>query len=302
MVRSFISLGLSAVLVGLFASPAFAGNGEALVARVPAGMEGVVSVDVQRLRTAPVFADLTSVITSTSDYRSSIGTLTSNGVTFDPTTDVHTILLAFPDADNTPDPDDALALIEATFNTDQVLAAAAANNYTVQTSGDVRYFVARDRTVALLDATTVAIGPNDRVMQIVNAMAGNGSLGVGPSLRTQVRGADKSEIVWFAMVRPNATAGIQAAHGGATIAATFSAEATGTAVSAAEATRLVTEGNAQRHSAASDPAMAAFGLAPVLAAVTLEAADTSVNVGLSLNAATWASLSAQLLAVLESEL
>lgn len=302
MNRILTSAGLSLMLAALAPSIAFAGNGESLVARLPSGMEGVVSVDVEQLRSAGVYSDLTSIITSAGDYRATVGTLTDNGVTFDPTTDVLTVVIAVPDMDDDPDPNDGVMLVEARFDPEQVVAAAAANNYEVLTIGDVRYFVARDKTVAILDANTVAMGASAPMMRMINAANGEGTAGPGPSLRAQVRAADKSRTVWFAGVRPNGTAGVLSFNGGATVSSSLNLAVSATAASAEEATRLVDEATAQRAQLANDPAIAAFGLAPVLEAATLTADEASLNLGLALNAATWSSLSAQLLAILESEI
>jgi hypothetical protein len=302
MNRILTSAGIALLLATVAPAVVLAGNGESLVARLPSGMEGVVSIDVEQLRSAGVYADLTSILTSAPDYRGTVGTLTENGVTFDPTTDVLTVVIAVPDMDDDPDPNDGVMLVEARFDVDQVLAAAAANDYEVLTIGDVRYFVARNKTIAILDATTVAVGSTTPMMRMINAANGEGTAGPGPSLRAQVRAADKSRTVWFAAVRPNGTAGILSMNGGATIGSALNLAVTGAAASAEEATRLVDEATEQRTRLATDPAIAAFGLAPVLEAASLTADEANLNLSLALNAATWSSLSAQLLAIMESEI
>jgi hypothetical protein len=277
------------------APAAMAGNGENLVQYVPQGTDAVVAVNVERLRSVSVFSDVTGLITGMSEYRETIGTLTSNGVTFDPMTDVNTVLVAIPNLNASPDSRDGVMIVEADFDTAQVIAAAQANSYTVQTAGSVQYFVARENTVAILAPGIAAVGDNDSVQSIIN-----GSAGAGSGLRAQVRAADKGDTIWFAAT--GSVEGFSAAHGSINMASGFEASLTGTMASAEAASAMVTDLTAQRATLAADATVSALGLTGVVNGLTATSNDANVTFGLTLDSGTWSSLATRLLAVVESEL
>jgi hypothetical protein len=285
----------SAVSFALAIAPtAMAGNGENLVQYVPEGTDAMLAVNVERLRSASIYSDATALITGMSEYRETIGTLTASGVTFDPMTDVNTMLLALPTLSDT-ESSAAVLIVEADFDTAQVIAAAQANNYAVQTVGTVQYFVARDNTVAILGPGIVALGDNANVQLIIN-----GSAGAGSGLRATVRAADKSDAIWFAATGTGPD--FSAAHGSVDLSSGLVASATITVSSAELASGMVTELSSRRAALATDATVAAFGLASVVNGVTVTSNASNVIFGLSLDAASWSSLSTRLLAILESEL
>lgn len=292
----FCSVVSAATLVTTIAlaPAAMAGNGANLVQYVPQNTDAVVSVDAERLRSTSIYADVTGLITARPEYSETIGMLTSHGVTFNPMTDVNTLLIAIPNLSETAS-SEGLMIVEAQFDTAQVLAAARANNYVVETVGSVQYFVARNNTLAILAPGIAAIGDNDTVQAIIN-----GSAGAGTVLRTQVRAADKSDTLWFAAT--GAVEGFGAAYGSIDMASGFEASLTGTMASAEAASAMVTDLTAQRATLAGDATVSALGLAGVVNGLTVSSNNANVTFGLTLDAATWSSLSTRLLAIVESEL
>jgi hypothetical protein len=276
------------------APAAMAGNGENLVQYVPQNTDAVLSVDAERLRSTSIYADVTGLITGRPEYSETIGLLTSNGVAFNPMTDVNTMLLAIPNLSDTAS-SEGLMIVEAQFDTAQVLAAARANSYAIETVGSVQYFVARNNTIAILAPGIVAVGDNASVQAVIN-----GSAGAGTVLRTQVRAADKSDTIWFAAT--GAVEGFGAAHGSINMASGFEASLTGTMASAEAAAAMVTELTAQRATLATDATVSALGLTGVVNGLTVTSNNANVTFGLTLDAATWSSLSTRLLAIVESEL
>jgi len=285
----------AALFAALALTPAaMAGNGENLVQYVPQSTDAIVSVNAERLRSTPIYSQVTGLITGRPEYGETIGMLTSNGVTFNPMTDVSTMLIAIPNL-SAADSSEGVMIVEAQFNTEQVLAAARANNYAIETVGSVQYFVARDNTFAILAPGIAAVGDTESVQAIIN-----GSAGAGTVLRTQVRAADKSDTIWFAAT--GSVEGFGAAYGSINLASGFEASLTGTMESAEAASSMVADLTAQRATLAGDATVAALGLAGVVNGLTVTSSNANVTFGLTLDAATWSSLSTRLLAIVESEL
>jgi hypothetical protein len=293
VVRPVVSA--AALLAALALTPAaMAGNGENLVQYVPQSTDAIVAVNAERLRSTPIYADVTGLITSRPEYSETIGVLTRHGVTFNPMTDVNTLLIAIPSLSEV-DSNEGVMIVEAQFDIPQVLAAARANNYAIETVGTVQYFVASDSTFAILAPGIAAVGDNATVQAIIN-----GSAGAGTVLRTQVRAADKSDTIWFAAT--GAIEGFGAAYGSINLASGFEASLTGTMENAEAASLMVADLTAQRATLAGDATVAALGLAGVVNGLTVTSNNANVTFGLTLDAATWSSLSTRLLAIVESEL
>jgi hypothetical protein len=277
-------------------SLAWAGNGEALVDRVPSSMEGVAVLDVARVRDTSFVSRAMPMLQRSQAWTSRMGTLTRNGFTFSPATDIQTLMLLVPDV-NASDPTRGAGLIlEATFDVDQLLAAAAAAGSEVQTEGDIRWFQRGADRVAVLAPGVLAMGPAALVEQVVAAQ--------GPSrgLRAQIRAADKGRSAWFAASADRPLEGFTAGHGALDLGATLSLTATGATPSAEAAAEQVAVVGRQKVRLQADATVAALGLMPLVEGVQAEAREDRVVVTLRLDAAAWSSLANQLLAIIESEL
>jgi hypothetical protein len=86
------------------------------------------------------------------------------------------------------------------------------------------------------------------------------------------------------------------------MASGFEASLTGTMASAEAAAAMVTDLTAQRATLATDATVSALGLTGVVNGLTVTSNNANVTFGLTLDAATWSSLSTRLLAIVESEL
>jgi hypothetical protein len=297
-----IYTGLSALSIAcslaFVATPAFAGDGSSLLGLLPSSSKVVVGVDVDALRSAPIFAQAAALVTGTAEYRAALADL---GGAIDPMTSVHTFVMAAPTLDSAELDDRAVVLIEATFDAGSLDTTLTANaELTRATSGTVITFTEGERMVAILGPNLLAAGHTELVTAVV-ATHGGGDGGLGSTLRSPARSAAGGTI-WFASRAPSTETRFSTIRGRISVSSSMSATVTATTESPEAATALVTEFNTELGLVTSNPQLMAFGLGPVLSGMSATASENDATVTANIDAATWTSLSTMAIEILRSEM
>jgi hypothetical protein len=256
---------LAAPLVASFtllaAPAAFAGDGSSLLGLLPSNAVAVGAVDVDALRSAPIFQQLSSLATGTDEYGVLATRLSGAGI--DPVRDVHTIVYATPTLDESRIDDEGLVLIEATFERAGLEAALATAEGAVRSDvGSVAVFTKGLQVVAVLSDRVVAVGHADLVGRVVAAQNGDGG-GLPSGLRSHARSA-AGGTMWAAALAPAGTDEFTAARGRVTISSSVAATVTAVTNTPEEAATLAQRVNTEVGALTSNPQVAAFGLGAAL--------------------------------------
>lgn len=288
---------LVALIASLFtASTAMAGDGTNLLQYMPSNSVMVVNVDVDRARNAPVFQSVLSMITGSSEYTEIMTEMQAEGVTFDPATGIHTIMMGTPNLDNAEE--QMVFALELDLDVTQLSSAIAAQGeLTSATVGTATTWSDGEMTLAHTGGSVYLLGTPALIDAV---LAGQG----GPTgqVGTWANGLDRGHTLWFSMTAPPGTPGITGMRGYLDVQAGVDAMLTATATSAEEAAAAVSQFDAMKAEAAADPMIAQFGLASTIQGATATANGADVTVTASIDASTWSTLSATLTALLAAEL
>lgn len=291
----------TAALAATVAVPAFAGNGANLVQYVPSGTQMVVGFNVDSFRGSSVYTQAMGILESTPDFQEAMTDLGEH-TTFDPRTDVHTVVLAS-NVVSEQSGDQMILLIEATVNEDEIRAALAAEGEVqLQTMGTVTYFTDGEFTMALLADDIIALGTPDEVMPAIAAASGTGTAGPGSAMATQVQATGHAGDLWFAAMAPGDVPELSAMRGSVSLASGVSATLTAATSSAENATTLINELNTQIAALQGDATVAQFGLTSAVQSISATQSGNDVTVTASIDAGTWNTLLQTFGAILASEL
>lgn len=292
-------LALGAMLVT--PSVAFAGDGSSLLRYLPSGMRAVAAVDVDELRGAPIFAQMTSVATQTSEYQEFLAAVGGAGA-LDPVNNVHTIVAGSTVVDDSESADHAVFLIEATFTQSALEAALGGQADVVRGAvGTIPTFTRGGAMLAILSPSLLAYGDAELVAGSAAVAAGTGSGGLGPTVGGHA-GRAAGGTAWFATMAPDGEDDFVSARGQVTITSSVSGSVTAVAASAEAAAALVTQINTDIGTLSADPNIAMFGLQGVVQSIRASASGADVTVNATVDAGTWGTLTTTLVEIIRSEL
>lgn len=298
--RLLRSLSTAALSLLLLAAPAWAGDGAALLPLLPSSADAVVGVNVQQLRSAALYDQVVSMARANDDASGALSEISVDG--FDPIASAQTVVIASDEVS-----DDAaermLVLVETTYPREALSVKLVSEGFTSSVEHGLTVFRKSQSTVAMLSDSLLAVGHYDLVAGAVAAQAGASTAGLGSALAAQAAAVDKSGSIWFASASlPSNPQGAQRVRASISFASGFALQAVVGLDSEERATTAASDFESQRTAMASSPEIAAFGLTPVLAATTLTASGSDLQLGLTLDAATWSSLFATLTAIVEEQL
>lgn len=306
--RIAIAAGLT---VGLLATPAFAGNGANLLQYLPSNSQMVFGVDADNLRSAPIFQSIVSMATSTDEYQEAMAEL-GDITSFDPTTDIHTIVFASTVISDSSG--DSFVFIvqadidEAAIQTaiDAEVADALTRNAPDEvlqknTTGTVVSYGDDEMTMAFLADNVVAVGTPALMNQTIAAAAGTGTAGLSGTLSTRASSAAGGSF-WFAANAPEDQPELRGMWGSVSISSGVAANLSVQTASAELASAAVSEFETQRATLASSPEVAQFGLSNVINGTTVAANGDTLTVNATIDAQTWTMLTATATALIQSEL
>lgn len=291
----------TAALAASVAVPAFAGNGANLVQYVPSGTQMVVGFNVDSFRGSSVYTQALGIIEATPDFQEAMSDLGEH-TTFDPRTDVHSIVLAS-NVVSENSGDQMILLIEATVNEQEIMAALAAEGEVQpQTMGTVTYYTDGEFTLAILADDVIALGTPNEVMPAISAAAGTGTTGPGATIASQVQATGHTGDLWFAAMAPADVPELTAMRGSVSLASGVSATLTAATSSSENAATLLTELNTQIASLQGDATVAQFGLASAVQSINATQSGNDVTITAAIDAGTWNTLLQTFGAILASEL
>jgi hypothetical protein len=279
----------------LFAASASAGNGQNLISNLPQNSSVVFSVDVEQVRSTPVYQMLWGLLSANPEAQEVLTQMESQAG-FNPNEHIRTLTFAL----GAEDQERFAVLIEGTFDVARIttfLSAADAGEmatmdyqgHTVyhdptETGDDKPYFT-------FVNDSLFAIGTQTELGAVLDAVGGGANLTANADLNAVVSSTDKSGAFWFAgVVTPSMAAEMvgtpmatmRTMSGGGTLSPGFQFNynlGTDSAESAAALSAVITEGLTQARTA---PEVAQMGLTSMLDGVTVTTADTSVNIAVSI--------------------
>ncbi len=291
----------TAALAATVAVPAFAGSGANLVQYVPSGTQMVVGVNVDSFRGSSVYTQALGILEATPDFQSAMSDLGEH-TTFDPRTDIHSIVLAS-NVVSENSGDQMILLVEATLNEQEIMAALAAEGeMQPQTVGTVTYYTDGEYTLALLADDVIALGTPNEVMPAISAAAGTGTTGPGAAIASQVQATGHSGDLWFATMAPADVPELTAMRGSVSLASGVSASLTAVTSSQENAAALLTALNTQIAALQGDATVAQFGLGSAVQSISAAQNGNDVTITAAIDAGTWNTLLQTFGAILASEL
>jgi hypothetical protein len=281
------------VLVGL---PAFAGDGSNLLQFVPSTATVVVGVDVDKVRGTPLWDQGMSLVEDNDDLQSALST-----IGFDPRQTASTILFASTEAGSDIG-DHAVVLIEIAYPAEELAAALVGEAYEADTVGEIAFYRKSESTIAFVGSNVLAVGEFTLVEAAINAAAGESTAGASGSVASQISSVDKSGAIWAVVQLPAGSQGAETARMSVDLSAGFSTTITVAMESEELATTTATQLSTQVTVLSGQPEIQGLGLGAVLAAVQATSSGSDLNLSVSVDASTWATLVQTLGALAEEEL
>ena len=288
------TLAVIAVATFLCSASAWAGNGQNLLQHTPASANVVISLDLDSLRTNPLYQMIWGMIAANPDAQEVLGQMETQAG-FDPNRDLSTMLIAL-----TGDDDRFAFLIEGSFNVDQIVAFLGTLDptemATIQYGGQTIYHdpseVGADKAYfAFVNNNLMAVGTQDDLGAVLDVIGGTGaSLTTNEALNGLCSSADTSGVVWFCGVM---TPTMQAQMVGTPMAGMTNMYGSGDLTSGLNFTYVLgtnTEAEATTMSqflqtslaeARTQPEIAQMGLAGILDAVTIGNTGTTVSINVA---------------------
>lgn len=296
----FASLARAAVVSAttlLLSATAWAGDGAALFSLLPSDTRAIVGVNVETLRQAPIFQQMVGVVGATPQF-SAIQTQMG----LNPATDVQTVVIAT-DRVTQNNSDRALVLVEATFQASAMTTSLASQAGVTREAdvGTVAVFTRGNSRIAVLRDGVAVLGTPALVDQVV-AVAG-GADALSGSLSRRITGTNRRHAVWFAtQAPPDQASDMRYISGSLNISDTVAATVVVNAVSDEKATELSTDFNTTQTRLAAEPTVQQFGLASVINSLQGSVSGSDFTITGTIDAGTWAMLSATIVALAASEL
>jgi hypothetical protein len=295
--RSGLSV-VAAVLM-LAGAPAWAGSGQNLLQYVPQNTAIVVSVNLEQLRTLPLYQMIWGMVTASPDAQRALTEMQTQAG-FDPNTDLSGFLFAVSPEDS----ERWSLLIEGNFNVEQMrtyLATQMADQdgdgrpevASQEYAGHTVYFdpTESERSrgyFTFLNNNVVAAGTQQELSGVLDTVAGSAQPVTGNAqMSSLLSSVDTSGAFWFAgVLSPSMMAemvgspleGVSTMHGSGNFAGGLNISYTLGTSTQEQATILAAFLNDQVAQARTAPEIQQMGLAGVLDAVRISAAANAVSI------------------------
>lgn len=296
---------LLALLMMLVAPAAFAGNGETLTRFVPNDTKAVVSVDVERLRSAGALNALLSSTGADAKLQGIMGKLDQVG--FKPREQIDTAMIVVNGFNKNTRP---LLIFEGSFPRAAIEAALDAEATATRSAvGQIPIFTLGDRgSLAFLAPDIAAMGPTPVVRAVAAIAAGQARSTPSRTLTRELGRVDKARNLWFAGMPPaehlrdTPIAGASAIRGGADVTGNL-ALIVDAVMPSESAARTATEGaTTQIAQVAQRDEIAALGLSPVVQGAKVEQRADTLRLTLNIDQARFRRLLTTLSTVIRDQL
>lgn len=294
------SVSLTALLVvGALTPHAHAGDGAALVPLLPPTADAVIAINVDQLRSSSLFERATAMARSQEEVNAALSELSAEG--FDPLTAAQTVVIASEEVSDDAT-DRMIVLVEAAYPGEALTQQLVSEGFEASELHGVTVYRKSQSTVAMLSGALLAVGHYDLVSGAIAAHTNNGANALPAALASQVTAVEKTGAMWFAAVLPSNPQGAQALRASISFASGFGFAAVVGMDTAERAASTVTEFTTQRDAIAQQPEVAGLGLLPVVNGTTVTASGSDLQIGLTLDDATWTALLNTVGALVEEEL
>lgn len=213
--RNLVTPAVMALLLSI-SGLSWAGNGENLLQFVPDNNAIVVHVNLEQVRSTPMYEMIWGMAETRTDFQSVMGELETT-VGFNPSTDLSSLLIAV-DGENE---QDVIMLVEGNFEAARIstFLAGRAEVSAVDYQGQTMYYTEEGNInlntnttepayFSFLNNQIVAAGTQASVQRAINLHRGEGdSITSLNALRRMIQGVDKGGSFWFAGVLPAAMQG-----------------------------------------------------------------------------------------------
>jgi len=300
---SKVSLSLSVLATLALAVPAaHAGDGSNLLQYLPANTQMVMTVNVANLRSAPVYQQVATMVTGTSEYQEMMSEI-STRTSFNPVNDVNTVVMGSTVVSEAAG-DSFVFIVEANVNFDEIYTALESDGtLTRQNRGDVVFYGDNDYTLAFLAPGVIALGTPSLLNQSIAVAAGEAAGASPPSMTAALSGVDRSRSMWVAVNAPPEQAAeirTMSVSVGISNTVALTGSAVFTSEELAQGAALAFE--QMKAEAAANPMVTQFGLGSVVNSMTLNVSGSTATLNANIDATTWSLLTTTLLALIQSEL
>lgn len=286
IVRTCVTaLSFTLLSVGLATTASAAGN-DALIEYLPNNTKGVLSVDVQKLRSSGTL-DTLMESTGASRQLSRVNSQLSS-VGFEPLKQIDRAVVQVQSFDENTEP---LLIFEGTFPRKAIEKALKDEAHATQKKiGNIVVYTQKKRgSLAFLEADVAVIGPTAAVESAANIAAGKAKSKPSSAVRTAISKAKSKRNVWFAADLPNEYLadtpfkGAKALYGNADIVSDLLLNVHALMPSADAAQKSAQAAKKTLDEMANRDEIAALGLGPVVQAISVGAQKDTVNGKLTLD-------------------
>ncbi|TVR04792.1 MAG: hypothetical protein EA398_01055 [Deltaproteobacteria bacterium] len=304
-----LTLIATALLVTLVLAPqeASAGNGENLLPLLPADALIVGAVNMEALRATPTYRHVSSTIESIPQAQQARQGLAAAGINMEEAT--RTIAFAANEVSNPANPS-VLVVMEGAFPQETVLTALRGqSDLTEEAHEGHPLFAGPQRTAtASLSDTILIAGSRPLVEAAIARHAASEESRFNSTLRTQVRAADKSGVVWFAgrvtsrMQRDNSELnGINGVAGSLDLRSGLTMRMRIDTADEDTASKLVSDFATSRERIAGDSTLRSLGVAGMVDGMSMTSDGSTATLNVNVAADAWNRLVATLAALVASE-
>lgn len=294
--KRMFGLAVAATLTSLFvSSQAFASDGADAMKFVPEDTMFVMSVNVERFRDSPLYADLLAAVTADKEAQEMLKML-KDGAGFDIEKDLNTIVIAAPP--EVMSTEEFIVIAEGNFDEKKFVAFAKEQGgdlVAADHAGQSYYEIDKKGGIVFYDDFLIA-GPKALVQEVIEVEKGKANaLSANTAMTELMDSADTSKDLWFAVelsadlqkelsAQMPTLGDIEAVNGSLDLASGLGLDllvATASADSAKEIAELINQGIQE---AAKDQTVAQLGLDGAVKGIKVDTDGTTIGVSLALTA------------------
>lgn len=300
---------LTALLLAaaLPASDAHAGNGENLMPMLPADAVIVGALNMEALRGTPTWRHVNTIMEGIPEVQRARQAMQGEGLQFEQA--VRTIAFGVTEVSNPQNPS-FLMVMEGAFPQAATLTTLRADDtLREEEHNGAPIFVGSDGIAAVsVNDTTIVMGKRPLVEAALARIAAEETTRFNSALRTQVRHADKSGVLWFAgrvtsqMRSANRDLqGVSGIAGSMNLSSGLAMRLRVDAENEDVVTKMVSDFEQSRSRLAGSPELRALGLAEVVNGLAMTGEGTTATLNVTVAADRWNALIATIGALIESE-
>lgn len=291
--KSLFLLLAAALVLPLFAAPAFADDGTAALDFIPKDTMMVISIDLDGMRNSDLFKEVMTAAMSDPEVKDGLAKLkTATG--FDAEKDLSSIVIAVPpDVEKT---ENFLIIAKGKMDEKKVVefAKQEGGNLKEMTEDGVTWYEIDNEGGVAFMGSHVVLGTKAALKAAIKTKKGGMKNASAGDVGAMLKSVDTKADVWFAMAIPAALrkemaaadpmAGeIESAHASMDFASGLNLKITVNTATADVANQIVEVGKAGIQGIAADPSMAQMGLDAALTKLVLKADGKAIKVGLDLS-------------------